>query len=119
MLPVSQAGDELGLVGQDAVVLVLESGHAAVNGPGGRIVDIRRMQVFVPAHERGQQVVLPVAAPAGGVEQRGVAVELVDHAHGQHVGVDIVVITERAVEVGSCPRARQLPSSGRAGSGVL
>ena len=84
----------------------LKVGIAARHGPGGRIGRVRREQVGRRGHERGQQVVLPRAAPAQRVVQASVRAEVVLEDRGEHVGGDMVVILAGAVEVAGVDHRR-------------
>src|SRR5690348_9674371 len=90
---------EVELVGEDAVGLVLEGRIAARDGPGCRVERIGRQQVGRAAHERRQQVMLSRAAPTQGVVQRCAAGKFVLHDQCRHVGLDVVMVGSRAVEV--------------------
>ena len=99
--PMPKCARQVGLVGEDLVVLVLEGRQAARDLPGGRIVEVRRGEArrILRRHERGQHVVLVRLAPARGVLQAHVVGEIVLDAHGEHVRDDIVVVGRGAVEI--------------------
>ena len=105
------AGGELALqvqlVGDDAVVLVLEGRGAAGEGVGGQVAPVGPLDVAAQrigqraagAHERGQQVVLPGLAPAGDVADAQVLGEVVLELQRGHLRGRVVVVGARAVEV--------------------
>src|SRR5690606_21601162 len=67
--------------------------------PGGAVRQVRRQQPVGRAHEGGQHVLLAGTAPAGDVGQPRVDPEVVLDAHRGHVGGDVVVVQQGAVEV--------------------
>ena len=91
------------LVGQDGVLLILEGRQVPVDGPAVRIVDVRNGQRRRGAgggdHERGQQIVLLVLAPARHVGQLELVGEVMLEAERRHLRGHVVVIEAGAVEI--------------------
>ncbi|MNU78991.1 hypothetical protein D3C71_685950 [compost metagenome] len=96
------------LIGKDGVLLVLEGRQAAREGVaaqvgGGGVADVAGRRAIgaagAGAHEGGQHVVLVGAAPACGVGQADVVVDVVLDAERGHLRGDVVVVGTGTVEV--------------------